>query len=59
MANDGDDETARHADAVLWVPATEHLFAPIVDVVPLQMFAYSMARSTAWTSTVPATWPRR
>jgi glucosamine--fructose-6-phosphate aminotransferase (isomerizing) len=44
VANDGDDETARHADAVLWVPATEHLFAPVIDVVPLQLFAYSMAR---------------
>ena len=43
VANDGDEETARPADAVLWVPATEHLFAPIIDVVPLQMFAHSMA----------------
>ena len=41
VANDGDEETARQADAVLWVPETEHLFAPIVDVVPLQLFAYS------------------
>jgi len=31
-------------DDVLWVPATEHLFAPVIDVVPLQMFAHSMAR---------------
>ena len=44
VANDGDDETARHADAVLWVPATEYLFAPVIDVVPLQMFAHSMAK---------------
>jgi glucosamine--fructose-6-phosphate aminotransferase (isomerizing) len=44
VANDGDEETARQADAVLWVPATRPLFAPIVDVVPLQMFAYSLAR---------------
>ena len=44
VANDGDEETARQADAVLWVPATEHLFAPVIDVVPLQMFAYSLAR---------------
>ena len=28
VANDGDEETARHADHVLWVPRTEHLFAP-------------------------------
>jgi glutamine---fructose-6-phosphate transaminase (isomerizing) len=44
VATDGDDETARHADEVLWVPSTEHLFAPIIDVVPMQMFAHSMAR---------------
>ena len=44
VANDGDEETARHADSVLWVPRTEYLFAPIVDVVPLQMFAYHLAR---------------
>jgi glucosamine--fructose-6-phosphate aminotransferase (isomerizing) len=44
VANDGDDETARHADAVLWVPATEHLFSPIIDVVPMQWLAYSLAR---------------
>jgi len=44
VANDGDEETARQADAVLWVPETEYLFSPIVDVVPLQLFAYSLAR---------------
>jgi glutamine---fructose-6-phosphate transaminase (isomerizing) len=44
VANDGDEETARRADAVLWVPETHQLFAPIVDVVPLQLFAYSLAR---------------
>jgi glutamine---fructose-6-phosphate transaminase (isomerizing) len=44
VADDGDEETARHADAVLWVPEVPHLFAPVVDVVPLQLFAYSMAR---------------
>ncbi len=44
VANDGDDETAGQADAVLWVPQTHQLFAPIVDVVPLQLFAYSLAR---------------
>ncbi len=44
VANDGDDEAARQADAVLWVPQVEHLFSPVVDVVPLQMFAYHLAR---------------
>jgi glucosamine--fructose-6-phosphate aminotransferase (isomerizing) len=32
------------ADYVLRVPATEPLFTPMVDVVPLQLFAYAMAR---------------
>jgi glucosamine--fructose-6-phosphate aminotransferase (isomerizing) len=44
VGNDGDQETARQADAMLWVPGTHQLFAPMVDVVPLQLFAYSMAR---------------
>ncbi|HUI05303.1 MAG TPA: glutamine--fructose-6-phosphate transaminase (isomerizing) [Acidimicrobiales bacterium] len=44
VANDGDDETAAQADHVLWVPRTDPLFAPVVDVVPLQLFAYHVAR---------------
>ena len=44
VADEGDEETARQADSVLWVPATPHLFSPVVDVVPLQLFAYSLAR---------------
>ncbi len=45
VANDGDDETASLADAVLWVPPTEPLLAPMVDVVPLQQLAYGVARA--------------
>ncbi|HXW33180.1 MAG TPA: glutamine--fructose-6-phosphate transaminase (isomerizing) [Acidimicrobiales bacterium] len=46
VANDGDEETASEADDVLWVPAPEEpLFAPLVDVVPLQLFAYHTARA--------------
>jgi glucosamine--fructose-6-phosphate aminotransferase (isomerizing) len=44
VANEGDEETAAQADEVLWVPRTIPLFAPIVDVVPLQLFAYHIAR---------------
>jgi glucosamine--fructose-6-phosphate aminotransferase (isomerizing) len=44
LANDGDDDTAAEADHVLWVPRTHPLFAPVVDVVPLQLFAYHIAR---------------
>jgi glucosamine--fructose-6-phosphate aminotransferase (isomerizing) len=44
VANDGDTETAAEADEVLWVPSTEPLFAPVVDVIPLQLFAYHLAQ---------------
>ena len=44
VANDGDEDTAAVADCVLWVPRTHPLFAPVVDVVPLQLFAYHIAR---------------
>jgi glucosamine--fructose-6-phosphate aminotransferase (isomerizing) len=44
VATDDDDAIAAVADYVLRVPATEPLFSPMVDVVPLQIFAYSMAR---------------
>ncbi len=45
VANDGDEETARLAQAVLWVPRCEALLSPLVDVVPLQQFAYAVARA--------------
>jgi glutamine---fructose-6-phosphate transaminase (isomerizing) len=45
VANDGHEEAAAQADEVLWVPETHPLFAPIVDVVPLQQFAYHVAKA--------------
>jgi glutamine---fructose-6-phosphate transaminase (isomerizing) len=46
VANDGDHETAAQADDVLWVPTVGHpLFAPVVDVIPLQLFAYFVAEA--------------
>jgi glucosamine--fructose-6-phosphate aminotransferase (isomerizing) len=45
VADDGDDEAAARADRVLWVPPAEPLLSPVVDVVPLQLLAYRLARS--------------
>jgi glucosamine--fructose-6-phosphate aminotransferase (isomerizing) len=45
VANDGHEDVAAQVDEVLWVPETHPLFAPIVDVVPLQQFAYHLARA--------------
>jgi len=44
VANDDDESIDAIADYVLRVPATEPMFSPMVDVVPLQLFAYAMAR---------------
>jgi glucosamine--fructose-6-phosphate aminotransferase (isomerizing) len=44
VATDDDETIAAVADYVLRVPATEPLFTPMVDIVPLQLFAYAMAR---------------
>ncbi|MHB1906018.1 MAG: glutamine--fructose-6-phosphate transaminase (isomerizing) [Acidimicrobiales bacterium] len=44
VASDDDETIEAVADYVLRVPGTEPLFTPMVDVVPLQLFAYAMAR---------------
>ncbi|MCL5947992.1 MAG: glutamine--fructose-6-phosphate transaminase (isomerizing) [Actinobacteria bacterium] len=44
VANDGDTGTAALADHVLYVPETVSLLAPVVDVIPLQLLAYHVAR---------------
>ena len=48
VANEGARETAAQAEHVLWVPdmpSHAELFAPAVNVVPLQIFAYALARA--------------
>jgi glutamine---fructose-6-phosphate transaminase (isomerizing) len=44
VANDGDEHAEQMADHVLWVPQVDELFAPVVDVIPLQLLAYRIAR---------------
>jgi glutamine---fructose-6-phosphate transaminase (isomerizing) len=44
VATEGDREIAKLADHVLFVPRTHELLAPIVVTVPLQLFAYHIAK---------------
>ncbi len=44
VATEGDREIARHAQDVLYIPQTEECFSPLLVAVPLQLFAYYMAR---------------
>ena len=43
IASEGDDIHAGIAEEVITVPRTPPLIAPIVSVVPLQLFAYHIA----------------
>ncbi len=43
VATEGDTEVAEVADDVFFVPAAPELLLPIVEVIPLQLFAYYVA----------------
>ena len=43
IATTGDEEIRRLADQTIFVPATPELLLPILEIVPLQLFAYYMA----------------
>ncbi len=44
VAYDDDAEIDRHADAVLRIPSTDDRLAPVLAIIPLQLFAYHVAR---------------
>jgi glucosamine--fructose-6-phosphate aminotransferase (isomerizing) len=43
VATEGDEEILNHADDVFYIPDAPEYTAPILSVVPLQLFAYHMA----------------
>jgi glutamine---fructose-6-phosphate transaminase (isomerizing) len=43
IATEGDNDVAKHADHVLYVPATVPMLQPLLSVIPLQLLAYHMA----------------
>lgn len=43
VAEEGDPDAERYADVVFWRPVCPTLLSPLVDVVPLQLFAMDMA----------------
>ena len=44
VAEEGDRDVERYADIVFWRPKCPTLLSPLVDVVPLQLFAMDMAK---------------
>jgi glucosamine--fructose-6-phosphate aminotransferase (isomerizing) len=45
VATAGDDRIDQHADEVITVPRTQWMLAPLLAVIPLQLFAYYIARA--------------
>ncbi len=43
IASEGDEELGKLADHTVFVPQTLELLSPILEIVPLQLFAYYMA----------------
>ena len=43
IASEGDEEVQELADQVIFIPKTPELLLPILEIVPLQLFAYYMA----------------
>ena len=44
VAYDSDMEITKHADTVLRIPDTDDALAPVLAIIPLQLFAYHVAR---------------
>ncbi len=45
VATSGNEEIAEHADDVMFVPRTLPLLSSVLAVIPLQLFAYAVARA--------------
>ncbi|MBV9421896.1 MAG: glutamine--fructose-6-phosphate transaminase (isomerizing) [Solirubrobacterales bacterium] len=45
IASDGCKEIAEHAEHVIYIPSTDPLLQVVLAVVPLQLFAYHLARA--------------
>ena len=45
VATEGNEEVAKHAEEVVYVPRTDWLLQPLLAVIPLQLLAYHIARA--------------
>jgi len=43
IASEGDDDMRKLADHTVFIPQTPELLSPILEIIPLQLFAYYMA----------------
>ena len=45
VASEGDVGIRRHAESLITVPKTEEFFSPVLTAIPLQLFAYYVAKA--------------
>ena len=45
VASEGNERLAGHGDEILFVPRTDEMLAPLLSTVPLQLFAYYVAKA--------------
>jgi glucosamine--fructose-6-phosphate aminotransferase (isomerizing) len=43
IATEGDEQMRKLADHIIFIPQTPELLSPILEIIPLQLFAYYMA----------------
>jgi len=53
VATEGNRDIAQMADEVFYVPRTDDMLSPLLSVVPLQLFAYCVARANGETVDQP------
>jgi glucosamine--fructose-6-phosphate aminotransferase (isomerizing) len=45
VASEGNERVAEMADEIFYIPRTDEMLAPLLSVVPLQLFAYYVAKA--------------
>jgi len=45
VATEGDEQISAYADDIFWVPETHETLTPALAIIPLQLFAYHVARA--------------
>ncbi len=56
IVSEGDTEVTKLANQVIFVPKASELLSPILEIVPLQLFAYYMAVKRGLDVDRPGTW---
>jgi glutamine---fructose-6-phosphate transaminase (isomerizing) len=44
VGSEGNETLPQMADEILWIPPTDEMLSPLVSIVPLQLFAYYVAK---------------